>query len=206
MIRRIISVLTLTVALGHAAFAAPPWVDPNPPPVVEYKVFLDQLWRDAQKQGITRATFDLAFNGVTLDPRVMPITKRQPEYGKPAGAYVNSIASPGRAKEGVRKATEWSKTFDEVEKKYKVERWIILAIWGMETSYGADKDKWDTIRSLVTLAQANYRHPYFRNELLVSLKFSEGHVACDKFVSSRARDGADPVHAFISSTSRWIFR
>jgi membrane-bound lytic murein transglycosylase B len=125
MIRHIISVLTLTVALGHAAFAAPPWVDPNPPPVVEYKVFLDQLWRAAQKQGITRATFDLAFTGVTLDPRVMPITKRQPEYGKPAGAYVNSIASPGRAKEGVRKATEWSKTFDEVEKKYKVERWII---------------------------------------------------------------------------------
>ena len=57
----------------------------------------------------------------------------------------------------------------------------------METSYGADKDKWDTIRSLVTLAQANYRHPYFRNELLVSLKIlQEGHIARDKFVSSWA--------------------
>jgi peptidoglycan lytic transglycosylase B len=187
MITRTIAVLTLTIALDHAVFAAPPWVDPNPPPVVEYKVFLDQLWRDAQKQGITRATFDLAFNGITPDPRVMPITRRQPEYGKPAGAYVNSIASPGRAKEGMRKESEWRKTFDEVEKKFKVERWIILAIWGMETSYGADKDKWDTIRSLVTLAQANYRHPYFRNELLVSLKIlQEGHVARDKFVSSWA--------------------
>src|ERR1700693_1999822 len=113
MIRLLISLIALTIALGGAASAAPPYVDPNPPPVVEYKVFLDQLWRDAQKQGITRTTFDLAFNGITPDPRVMPITKRQPEYGKPAGAYVNSIASPGRAKEGIRKATEWSKTFDE---------------------------------------------------------------------------------------------
>jgi membrane-bound lytic murein transglycosylase B len=179
--------LVLAFAVGRAAFAAPPWVDPNPPPVVEFKVFLDQLWVDAQKQGITRKTFDLAFNGITLDSRVMPITRRQPEYGKPAGAYVNSIASSGRAKEGNRKEVEWRTTFDAVEKKFKVERWIILAIWGMETSYGADKDKWDVIRSLLTLAQANYRHPYFRNELLVALKIlQEGHISRDKFVSSWA--------------------
>ena len=185
---RTLPALVLALLLGCATvYALPPAVDPNPPPVVEYKVFLDQLWRDAQKQGITRATFDLAFNGITLDPRIMPITKRQPEYGKPAGAYVNSIASPGRAKEGLRKEAEWHKTFDNVEKKFKVERWIIIAIWGMETSYGADKDKWDTIRSLVTLAHANYRHPYFRNELLVALKIlQEGHIARDKFVSSWA--------------------
>ncbi len=187
MIRRIITVLVLALALGSIAIAAPPWVDPNPPPVVEYKVFLDQLWRDAQKQGITRKTFDLAFDGITPDPRIMPITKRQPEYGKPAGEYLNSIASPARIKAGLRKAEEWRETFDAVEKKYKVERWIIVSIWGMETSYGAMKDKWDVIRSLATLAHANYRHPYFRNELLVSLKIlQEGHVARDKFVGSWA--------------------
>jgi lytic murein transglycosylase len=187
MIKRIVSALILALTLGSVVAAAPPWVDPNPPPVVEYKVFLDELWRDAQKKGITRATFDLAFTGITPDPRVMPITRRQPEYGKPAGAYVNSIASPARAAVGLKKAAEWRATFDEVEKKYRVERWIIIAIWGMETSYGADKDKWDVIRSLTTLAHAGYRHPYFRNELLVALKIlQEGHVARDKFVSSWA--------------------
>src|ERR1700674_4689102 len=118
--KRTLAVVVLALFFGSAAvYALPPAVDPNPPPVMEYKVFLDQLWRDAQKQGITRATFDLAFNGITPDPRVMPITRRQPEYGNPAGAYVNSIASPGRAKEGTRKATEWRATFDEVEKKFK---------------------------------------------------------------------------------------
>ena len=75
-------------------------------------------------------------------------TKRQPEYNKPAGAYVNSIASPQRAAAGLKKEAEWRTTFDAIEKKYQVERWIILAIWGMETSYGALKDKWDVVRSL----------------------------------------------------------
>ena len=185
--KQTLAALLVLLSTGATVRALPPAIDPNPPPPVEYSVFLEQLWHDAQKQGITRATFDLAFKGVTLDPRIMPITRRQPEYGKPAGAYINSIASPGRAKEGVRKETEWHATFDAVEKKYKVERWVLLAIWGMETSYGADKDKWDVIRSLTTLAQANYRHPYFRNELLVSLKIlQDGHIARDKFVSSWA--------------------
>jgi lytic murein transglycosylase len=184
---RVVAMLVLALAFSTVASAAPPWVDPNPPPMVEYKVFLDQLWRDAQKQGISRATFDKAFEGITLDPRIMPITRRQPEYGKPAGEYVNSIASPSRIKIGQRKNSEWRMTFDAVEKKFRVERWIIIAIWGMETSYGAVKDKWDVIRSLVTLAHNNYRHPYFRNELLVSLKIlQEGHVARDKFIGSWA--------------------
>jgi len=149
--------------------------------------FLAELWRDAQAQGIKRATFDAAFAGVAPDPRVIAATKRQPEYGKPAGAYVNDFASPARIAAGLRKAEQWSKTLAAVEKKFNVERWILLSIWGVETSYGAVKDRWDVIRSLATLAYAGYRHPYFRNELLVALKMlQEGHISRDKFFGSWA--------------------
>ena len=124
---------------------------------------------------------------MTPDPRVIATTKKQPEYDKPAGLYVNQIASPANAKQGLQKEAEWHSTFDAVEKKYQVERWVILAIWGMETSYGALKDKWDGIRSLSTLAFAKYRDPYFRDELLVALKIiQDGHIAREKFVSSWA--------------------
>jgi lytic murein transglycosylase len=129
----------------------------------------------------------MAFAGVTLDPRVIALTTRQPEQAKPAGAYVNSLASPQRATLGQSKEAGWRKLFDAIEKKFAVERWIILAIWGMETHYGGAKDKWDTIRSLATLAHAKYRDPYFRNELLIALKIlQEGHIGRDKFLSSWA--------------------
>jgi lytic murein transglycosylase len=182
MILRTISAAALALVL-HATPAAAQ----TPAPDKSFRAFLDQLWIDAKAIDIKRATFDLAFTGVTPDPRVMPITKRQPEYIKPAGAYVNSIASAGRASAGLRKEKEWSKTFDGIEKQYGVERWLILSIWGMETSFGADKDKWDVIRSLATLAHAKYRDPYFRNELLLSLKIlQEGHVARKALVGSWA--------------------
>ena len=187
MILRTAASLLLALALATAAAAQSTTPGTSEPPDPDFQKFLAELWKDAQAKGITRATFNLAFAGVTPDPRVMNATRRQPEYNKPAGAYVNSIASPERAATGLRKEKEWRTTLEAVEKKYQVERWIILAIWGMETSYGALKDKWDVVRSLATLAHAKYRHPYFRNELLVALRIlQEGHISRDKFLGSWA--------------------
>jgi membrane-bound lytic murein transglycosylase B len=152
-----------------------------------FAAFQAALWPDAQAKGITRATFDLALQGVTPDSRVIAATKRQPEYGKPVGAYVNDIVSQGRITRGQAKAKEWSKTFDAVEKKFAVERWVLLALWGMETDYGVAKDKWDVFRSLATLGYVKYRHPYFRNELLVAMRImQDGHFGRDQMVSSWA--------------------
>jgi lytic murein transglycosylase len=152
-----------------------------------FAAFVSELWPDAQAKGITRATFDLALKGVTPDQRVIAATKRQPEYGKPVGAYVNDIVSRGRIANGQKKAAEWSKTFDTVEKKFGVERWVLIALWGIETDYGAEKDRWDVFRSLATLGFVRYRHPYFRNELLVAMRIMQsGHFPRDKMVSSWA--------------------
>lgn len=179
MVLRWVSIMLLTVLLASAAQAQPGAAD--------FHAFLDKLWIDAKAQGVSRATFDLAFAGVTPNPRVMAVTRRQPEYIKPAGAYVNSIASPDRAAAGARKEKQWHQTFDAVEKKFGVDRYIILAIWGMETSYGADKDHWDVIRCLATLAFAQYRAPYFRNELLVALKLlQDGDVSRTNMLGSWA--------------------
>ena len=159
MILRALAIVGFTAGLATSAQAQ--LAKPNS---VQFEQFVADLWKDAQAKGISRGTFVRAFDGVTPDPRVIATTKKQPEYGKPAGLYVNQIASPANAKQGLQKEVEWRSTFEAVEKKYQVERWVILAIWGMETSYGALKDKWDGIRSLSTLAFAKYRDPYVRGE------------------------------------------
>ncbi|MBV8790654.1 MAG: lytic murein transglycosylase [Pseudolabrys sp.] len=152
-----------------------------------FQGFNDQLWPDAKAKGITRATFDLAMKSLMPDQRVIAATQRQPEYGKPIGDYINALVAPWRIKTGREKAQQWAQTFDAVEKKFGVERWIIIAIWGMESSFGADKDKWDVFRSLATLAYVKYRHPYFRNELMVAMKImQDNHLPREKMVSSWA--------------------
>src|SRR4051812_19495887 len=116
-------ILRALLALLVVALAAPAHAQ-QAPANPAFQKFLIELWPDAQAQGITRATFDKAFAGVVPDPRVIATTKKQPEYNKPAGLYVNQIASPGNAAEGRRKETQWHGTFDAVEKKYRVERWV----------------------------------------------------------------------------------
>jgi lytic murein transglycosylase len=125
--------------------------------------------------------------GVTPDQRVINATKRQPEYGKPVGDYVNAIVSNRRIADAQLKAREWAKTFDDVEKKFEVERWVLLALWGMESDFGAEKDRWDVFRSLATLAYIKYRDPYFRNELLVAMQIMQNsRLPREKMVSSWA--------------------
>ena len=125
--------------------------------------------------------------GVTPDQRVIAATKRQPEYGKPFGDYLNAVANKRRIGEGQIKAKQWAKTFDAVEKQFGVERWVLIALWGIESDFGAEKDKWDVFRSLATLAYVGYRDPYFRNELLVAMKImQDNRFARGQMVSSWA--------------------
>jgi lytic murein transglycosylase len=152
-----------------------------------FAAFTAELWTDAQAKAITRATFDTALKGVTPDQRVIAATKRQPEYGKPVGDYVNAIVSNRRIADAQLKAREWVKTFDAVEKKFEVERWVLLALWGMESDFGTEKDRWDVFRSLATLAYVKYRDPYFRNELLVAMQIMQNsRLPREKMVSSWA--------------------
>ena len=152
-----------------------------------FAAFAGALWTDAQAKGITRTTFDTALKGVTPDQRVIAATKRQPEYGKPVGDYVNAIVSNRRIADAQLKAREWSKTFDAVEKKFEVERWVLLALWGMESDFGAEKDRWDVFRSLATLGYVKYRDPYFRTELFVAMRImQDSRLPREKMVSSWA--------------------
>ena len=152
-----------------------------------FTAFAAELWPDAQAKGISRATFDTALKGVTPDERVIAATKRQPEYGKPVGDYVNAIVSNRRIADAQLKAREWAKTFDAVENKFGVERWVLLALWGMESDFGTEKDRWDVFRSLATLAYVKYRHPYFRNELIVAMRIMQDNkFTRERMVSSWA--------------------
>jgi peptidoglycan lytic transglycosylase B len=149
--------------------------------------FLAELWPDAQAKGISRTTFDAAMKAFTPDQRVIAATRRQPEYGKPVGDYVNAIVSKRRVADAQLKAREWAKTFDEVEKKFQVGRWVLLALWGMESDFGSEKDRWDVFRSLASLAYVKYRDPYFRNELIVAMGIMQNNrIAREKMVSSWA--------------------
>src|SRR6516225_7184866 len=135
-----------------------------------FAAFLEALWPEAAHKGITRATFDAAFAGLTPDPNVLAAMRREPEYGKPMGAYLGGLVSPARIGMGQRKSAHWADTLRAVQDKYGVDQAILVSIWGIESSFGAGVQPWDVFRSVATLAQAKFQQPLFHDELLSALK------------------------------------
>lgn len=185
---RPVTVLAFAVALGLGPALAQTTGSINParaqtpkpearPAAPGFDGFLRTLWPMAQARGISRQTFDLAFQGVTPDPSIVVLTRKQSEFVAPIWSYLNSAVGGGRISRGREMLEAHASVLAQAESRYGVPKEIILGIWGMETNYGSFKGDKDVIRSLATLASIRYRGDFFRDELLTALELIEkGHV------------------------------
>jgi lytic murein transglycosylase len=185
---RPVTVLAFAAALGLGPALAQTTGSINParaqtpkpearPAAPGFDGFLKTLWPLAQARGISRKTFDLAFQGVTPDPSIIVLTRKQSEFVAPIWSYLNSAVGGGRISRGREMLDAHASVLAQVESRYGVPKEIILGIWGMETNYGSFKGDKDVIRSLATLANIRYRGDFFRDELLTALELIEkGHV------------------------------
>ena len=146
-------------------------------PVQSFAHFLDALWPEAHRHGISRATFDAAFKDVTPDPEVIAKTRKQSEFTKTTGQYLDSAVSEKRITTGTSRYNEWAPWLAKAEKRFGVDRYVILGVWGLETNFGGFAGNDYVIRSLATLAYERYRGDYFRRELIAALAILQaGHI------------------------------
>ena len=153
----------------------------------QFRAYIDRLWPIAQSRGVTRETFLSAFNGITADHEVIDLTKKQSEFVKPIWDYLASAVSANRLERGAKLANVNSATLDAIERRFGVDREVVLGVWGMETNFGGFTGGKDIIRSLATLASVGYRGTYFRDELISALLIlQQYHVARSDFKGSWA--------------------
>jgi lytic murein transglycosylase len=149
--------------------------------------FIASLWPMAEARGVSRATFDRAFEGVAFDPAVVAETTRQVEFAVPIWAYIGAAVSPDRIARGAAKAGEAAPWLSKTSRVYGVDPGVVMGVWGIETDYGAAAGASYVVRSLASLAFVRYRDTYFRDELLSALVILEtGEIAPHKLVGSWA--------------------
>lgn len=165
-----------SVPLPAAAEPARPATINSPPgEAAAFRAFLDGLWPDAAVAGISRATFDAALRDLAApDPSIVAQTKRQSEFSRPISQYIAGAVSPGRIAKGRALATRWSSVLDKIEHRYRVQRSIVLAIWGLESGFGAASGSFPVVRSLATLAFVGQRRGLFQRELTDALRIMQG--------------------------------
>jgi len=130
----------------------------------------------AMKSGVSGATYDRAFRGVTeIDPEVLEKARYQPEFTAPVWDYFDNRVNENSVAVGRQMLRQYKPWLDRIEAAYGVDRHILLAIWSMESNYGEilknESVMRNVIRSLATLAYADKRRAKFgRQQLIAAMK------------------------------------
>ncbi len=143
-----------------------------------FHAFVEGLWPQAHRRGVSRETFDGAFAGVTPDEAVLEKTRHQAEFKKTVAQYLASAVSQTRIETGQERGRAYKEVLEKAESRFGVDPYIVLGVWGLETNFGNNPGDLSTIRCLATLAYARYRGEYFRKELLDALDILQaGRIA-----------------------------
>ena len=139
----------------------------------EQKKFLE--WKKnfkilALKNDISENTFDTAMRNVKFLPKVIEYDRYQPEFYEDTKTYISKRSSIKKVKKGLAFYNENLKLINEIEKKYNIEKELLLALMGIETNYGTYVGKMDILSSLSTLSFDKRRSDFFTNELLILLR------------------------------------
>jgi membrane-bound lytic murein transglycosylase B len=149
--------------------------------------FVDGVWKDAKARGVSRKAFDAAMGDFKPIPKVMELSKKQPEFIMTAADYVGKRVTEKQTGNGQDMKGEWAQTLAKVESKWGVQPAAVLGIWGIETNFGNYMGDMNTVHALATLVHGGYRTNYFRDELLTALQIvSQGHIAANKMIGSWA--------------------
>jgi peptidoglycan lytic transglycosylase B len=148
---------------------------------------IERLWPLAARRHVSRATFERYTAALTPDLRIMDLLDNQPEFTKSIWDYLDLLVNDERIEKGRALLDKYRNVFDAEERAYGVSRYIITAIWGVESDYGTEGGERPVLRSTATLACVGRRQNYFRTEFLATLEILQhGDVTPDRLVGSWA--------------------
>jgi lytic murein transglycosylase len=173
------TVLSCLAALAAGAAAAPAHAD--------FVSCAAALRDDGARAGVSRETLDRAFHGLEPDMKVLELQKSQPEFKTPIWDYVAGLVDEERVADGKAAMARQGRALAHAEQAYAVSRYMLAAIWGVESNFGAEMGERPLVQSLATLSCFGERASYFRSELMAALKIIDrGDIPADKLAGSWA--------------------
>ncbi len=143
-----------------------------------FEQWLDAVRADARAMGVSEATLDSALSNISPIERIIELDRRQPEGRLSFAEYLQRQTPDSRIERGRRLLEENRDLLAEIGAAYGVQPRFIVALWGMETSYGRYTGVYPVIEALATLAYDWGVGDYVRRELLNALRIlDEGHIA-----------------------------
>ena len=167
----------LAAAAGFAALVSAAYAQSPTPDTIAFEDWLQGFRAEALSAGVSAEVIDEAFETISLNPRVFELNDNQPEFSRSIWDYLDGAVSDTRVQNGLVKYAENRSLLNTIEKNYNVDASIVVAIWGLESSYGAIMGDHDALGALATLAWQGRRTGYGRSQLIGALKIIQNGYA-----------------------------
>jgi membrane-bound lytic murein transglycosylase B len=164
-----------------------------------FAAWLAAFRQEARDLGIDAAVLDAAFAGVRPLPAVIEADRRQPEGRMSFAEYRRRVVSAARIERGRELMGRHLALLQRVEARYGVPPEVMVALWGIESSFGERQGSYSVFAALATLAHDGRRAKFFRRELMSALEIADrGHADAREMRGSWA--GAMGQNQFMPST------
>jgi lytic murein transglycosylase len=139
-----------------------------------FDAWIAQFKHRAAAQGISPTVLSSALAGITYDPTVVRLDRSQKSFKLSFEEFYARRVGAGLMRRGQALMRQHQATLDRIEKRFGVPAPILIAIWGLETNYGADSSgKFSIIRSVATLSYDCRRSEFFTGHLLDAMRIVE---------------------------------
>ena len=174
MDRRAFMLLTAAGLLQPEGAAPPAPGAPDTPAGPDPQTAAFEAWvRDFQIRAIAAGwpaelvTRQMA--GLTVNPKVVELDTRQPEFVKSTGDYVRQSVTEERVITGRRRKAGVAQLPD-IEARYGVPADILTAIWAQESAFGTFQGELDVVRSLASLAFDGRRRDWAETQIYAAFR------------------------------------
>jgi len=135
-----------------------------------FEDFLNQVRKTATEQGVSKATIDKAFFGLTPNLDILKSDSAQAEFNQNFWHYVDKRVSQVRLNNGNDTLKQNASLLNKISQKYGVPTYVLVAFLGLESNYGNYMGNENLVRSLATLAFDPRRSGFFTKEFIALLK------------------------------------
>ncbi|MCC2113797.1 MAG: lytic murein transglycosylase, partial [Hyphomicrobiales bacterium] len=170
------------------------------PAAADFSSCVNGLKTFARKSGISSAVVSKALDGARYDEEVVRRSRAQPEFKTPIWDYLGFLVDEERVEQGRAMIRKYDRVLRAAETRFGVNRYVIAAVWGVESNYGQDTGKFFLPHALANLVCLGGRRAgFWRGELIATLKIVDrGDLRLEKLYGSWA--GAFGQTQFIPST------
>tara|TARA_X000001036_G_scaffold290213_1_gene269722 strand:- start:991 stop:1971 length:981 start_codon:yes stop_codon:yes gene_type:complete len=160
--------------------------------------WINKMKSQLEKENFKKSTIDI-LDDLTFNPRVIELDRKQPEFKLTFDEYLSKVIGEKKKKKINIEFNKNKELLKKIENKFNVNSKILVALWGIETSFGRYTGKFDILRSLASLSYDGRRTNFFQKELKNSLRIIDnGHFLKKDFFGSWA--GAFGQTQFMPST------